>query len=251
MGLFVMAPAGYYYSSQTCTPQPTPAPFQHFLVYSGQGAYDPLKGPFPEGCSPEDPLVPLGFCNDTERVFHKKIMGFSQEEMEAEEQEAKEFYSDRFGLDVERLLEQQRVSIVPFFLDPRQDYRAFVFSGECAPNEGYEVRDGGFILGVIDPEGVQLGGEFEGQKAPAGSGALFGLYNVLVTGPNAREEIIRYKAVSLGSSAGGFAVVDCDLQHPVWGEGLAQGLGSNRMLKDGRIKAVIRNVLTFPPLGEP
>ena len=251
MGLSVMAPARYYYSSKSCTLQSTPAPFQHFLVYSAQGAYKPLEGPFPEGCSPKDPLVPSGFCNDTERVFHKKIMGFSEEEIRAEETRAQEFYMERFGLDAKKLSEQERAVFVPFRLDPRRDYRAFVFSGECVPNEGYEIRDGGFLLSITDPEGVDLGGEFEGQKAATNSTMLFGMYNILLTVPTAKEEVIRYMSLDPAVASGGIRTVNCELQHSAWGEGLLQGTVSNRMKGTGQVQAVIRGVLTFPPLGDP
>lgn len=247
----MIAHARYYYSSRTCTPQPTPAPFRQFLVYSAQGAYDPLAGPFPDGCSPPDPLISTGVCTDMERVFHKKIMRFSEEQIKAEERRAKEFYLERFGLDADRLLEEGRVALIPWLQDPRQDYRVFIFSGECVPSEGYKVRDGGFILAITDPRGVDLGGEFEGQKAPAGSGVLFGLYNILITGRHPREEVMRYRARGLLAPSQGVTAVDCDLYHPVWGEGLLQGTVFNKMLEGGHIQATRRSVLTFPPFGEP
>ena len=246
----MIAHARYY--RRTCTLQPTPAPFQHFLVYSAQGSYDPLEGPFPEGCSPEDPLITSGFCTDTEeRFFHKKIMGFSEEESNDEERKAKGFFLQRFGLDAETLLEQGRATFTRIRFDPRQDFRAFVFSGECVSSEGYKWRNGGFLLSIIDPEGVELGGEFDGQKAPEGSGVLFGMYNILITGPYAREEIIRYRSLMPTATSRGITTVNCELHHPAWGEGLLQGLISSRMQGDGKLQAATRSVLTFPPFGNP
>lgn len=251
LGLFVIAHSKHYHSPETCTPQATPEPFRHFLVYSAQGIYNPMGEPFPEGCFPGDPLLTLGSCTDTETVFLKKIMNFTEEEIAAEEVKAREFFMERFGLDVEKLSEQGRVSMVPVRVDPRQQYTAFVIGGECVPEEGYEVRDGSFFLTITDPEGVELGGEFEGQMAPATSFMLFGHYNVLIKGPNAREEIIRYKSTMASMPSQGFIILTCELQHPVWGEGLLQGLASTEMLGNGQVQGIIRSVLTFPPLGAP
>lgn len=241
LGLFIVVNARF--SSSYCTPSPTPAPFRHFLVYSAQGIYDPLIGEFPfKGCSP------VGFCAGGDVAFLKRIMKFTEREVSAEEGRAREFFLERFGLDVQKLSAEGRVSLFSWVLDPRQEYTAFVFSGESVPSEGYQVRDGGYILTITDPEGIGLGGELRGQKAPMGALILFGIYDILITGPNAREEIIRYKSITPMIPSQGF-IINCELEHPVWGKGLAQGLVSSVDLGDGKIQASIRNVLTFPPHG--
>jgi hypothetical protein len=49
--------------------------------------------------------------------------------------------------------------------------KAFFYSmaGERVPAEGWEVRDGGWQLVVIDPDGFELGGDFAGLTIPAWS----------------------------------------------------------------------------------
>lgn len=249
--LALLVIANTKYLPSTCIPPPAPAPFRNFIVYSAQGIYKPLEGPFPRGCSPDDPTVSGGVCTDVERIFYKSVMKFTEQEIKAEEAQAREFFMEKFGLDVEGLVGQGRVSFFTWFLDPRQEYTAFVFSGECVPREGYEVRDGGFMVSVIDPDGVELGGEFGGQRLPVGAAMVFGFYNIVVTGRYAREEVIRFKTLTPIIPSQGFVVADSQLEHPEWGEGLAQGLNSIQMRGDGEIQATVRNVLTFPPRGDP
>lgn len=238
--------------SLSCDPPPTPAPFRQFLVFSAQGIYKPAEGPFPEGCSPDDMLISIGVCTDSESFFFKSIMNFTDEEIDAEVVAAKDFFLGRFGLDVDELAQKGRIVLVPFQLDPRQEYTVFFFSGEAVPSRGYEIRDGGHILAATDPEGVELGGASAGQILPEGGLLLFGFYNIRVTGPKAREEVIRYSSITPAVAAeDGSGSLNCELQHSVWGEGLAQGFVSRRTFAGGQIQTIIRNVLTFPPLGQP
>lgn len=234
-----------------CTPPPTPAPFRNFLVYSGQGIYDLVEEPLPDGCFADDAFIAVGLCSGGKRAFYQKIMNFTEQEFAAEEGKAKEFFLGRFGLDADVLSEQGRALLFPFVLDPRRRYTTFVFSGECVPSEGYEVRDGGFGMAVTDPEGVELGGEFVGQKMPVGALVVFGFYNIRVTGRSAREEVIRYRSLTPVLPSDAPVAGNCEVEHPVWGEGLAQVISGNEMLGDGQIQAVMRNVLTFPPFGNP
>lgn len=46
----------------------------------------------------------------------------------------------------------------------------------------------------------------------------------------------------------GITSFQCALRHPVWGEGVAEGVAvPPRILPDGRIQVAVRNVITFPP----
>lgn len=48
--------------------------------------------------------------------------------------------------------------------------------------------------------------------------------------------------------ADGVVSFQCALWHPVWGEGVAEGVSvPPRVLPDGRIQVAVRNVVTFPP----
>ena len=239
------------YLRPACIPPPIPAPFRNFLVYTAHGIYDPLKEPLPNGCLADDAFIFGGLCSGGKSAFYQKVMNFTEREFAVEEGKAREFFLGRLGLDAEGLSEQGRVLFFPWMMDPRRRYTAFVFSGECVPSEGYEVRDGGFAVAGTDPEGVELGGEFVGQKLPLGAMVIFGFYNIRITGPNAREEVIRYRSLTPLIPLEEPSPGNCELEHPVWGEGLAQVLTGNEMLGDGKIQAVMRNVLTFPPLGNP
>ena len=237
--------------SQACVPPPTPESFQSFIVYSTTGVYDPLEGPFPEGCSPEDAFIGMGLCEGAEDVFYRGIMQMNDSAVAIEEAKARVFFMQRFGLDPERLEKDGRAIFSAYLTDPRQKFVAHVFPRECVPSEGFQVRDGGHMLVVTDPEGVELGQEFEGQTAPVGTRLVHGLYNIVVTGPNARVKIMRFTSLTPSAPAHGMHMLNYEMKSLEWGAGLAQGLTSMETMEDGRMRAVQRTVLTFPALENP
>ena len=225
----------------------TPAGFDKLALYMGTGIFDPL-----------DPEPRLGitdcvgiFCDGM--FFQKEVMGRTDEEIAAVREQAKDFYWDRFGIDVDDPAMAGRITFTMFTLNPDFEYRLHVLSGANAPSEGWQIRDGGFQLAVTDPAGIDLGGELTGTHAPAGSAMFFGNYNILVTdedGEPKDELIIFYKSNVPGETLpNGSFMFRCDMFIEEWGEGLGMGTILTVPLSDGRIRANARNVLTFPPVS--
>src|SRR5215213_5999785 len=65
-----------------------------------------------------------------------------------------------------------------FMSDPHNEYRAYVISGQEVPPENWVVRDGGRMVTVTDPEGITLGGEYEGMIVSVDTVLVFGDYNI-------------------------------------------------------------------------
>jgi hypothetical protein len=223
---------------------PTPTGFDRYLVYMANGVFDPE----------EEPAILPG------DIFQQEIMGRSEAEIAEQEALARQFFEQRFGLN----LEDGTVIFESFTFNPVHNYRAYTISGESVPAEGWVVRDGGFRAEVVAEDGVTLGGEFAGMHVPQGTGVVFGDYNILVTGPGQSGEHPEQREIVLHYRSGDPLIVDqfgvmhftCGLvdsetdlgiTEDNW-DGMAQGvMRPPEMLPDGTVKVSIRNVLTFPP----
>ena len=224
----------------------TPDGFDRLAVYMSNGAFD-LNEPHPQ--------VPGCFQLRCDlRYFHEEILGWTPTESLAEELAARAFFAQRFGLDVKQLEADGRLSLQGAYGDPRIGYRLFHLAGKKVPSSGWELHDGSYMAIVTDPAGIELGGEFTGVRLPAGGHVVYGIYNVRTTLPNgdpAGEIVIRFKSLTpIVVNADGTAMFRCELEHPDWGAGLAQGTFWSQFLPDGRTRVSIRNILTFPGLGE-
>jgi hypothetical protein len=206
-----------------------PEGFDQLLVYMATGVYDP-----------DDPNyeAPDG------DFWHREIMGRSDEEIEQNRNEAIAFFQERFGIDPST---HEGVSFMSFMFDPRNEYRAYVVSGREVLPEGWVIRDGGWNMTVTDPEGITLGGEFEGKHVPEGTMVVFGDYNIDTGGD---PIIIHYQSGEpiIPSETGAIYFL-CELISEDFGNGLAQGISAPKALEDGLTQANVRNVLTFPGLG--
>ena len=216
---------------------PPPENFGFQLVYMADGIFDPSTGPS---------------AAELSDWFHKDVMGRSDEEIEAERQKAHEHFEAQFGLDLE--LEE----VMAFDQDPRTQYRAYKITGYRVPEEGWLVREGGFMVNLA--AGTTLYGAFggaEGVTLPGDGMIVYGEYNIDVTAPGTGNDpddiIIHYQSESPIVPTGEFGtaflcrVTSDDFED--FGGGLAQGVFRNHVTEDGRQVANIRNVLTFPGLG--
>jgi len=219
-----------------------PAPFGKYIVYSAAGVFNPNIPPV-EG--------------DLAAWFHGTVMGRSQAEMAQEHARADQFFLTTFGI--------APGVAMPFGLDPRNAYTAYVVSGENVPSEGWVVRDGGFmaVTGNDGSGGRKLYGTWgggAGKWVPAGTFVVYGDYNIRVTGPgqgNGNDKdvrkpiIIHYESAEpiIGNPYQAGILFQCRVSHPEFGAGLAQGISIPRTMADGRTIANIRNILTFPGLG--
>jgi hypothetical protein len=221
---------------------PTPAGFNRYLVYMANGVFDPATTP---------DLLPGD-------IHQKEVMKRTPKEIAQQEALARQFYRQRFGLN----LDDGSVSFQSFTFNPANNYRAYTIAGESVPAEGWVVRDGGFSATVMAEGGVTLGGQFPGVHVPKGTSFAFGDYNILVSEPGGkpgkqREIILHYRSGDpLITDQFGVLAFRCGLVNSEtdlgvteasWA-GMAQGLVRPRQqLPDGTVKVSIRNVLTFPP----
>jgi hypothetical protein len=232
-------------------PQRTPRGFDMYIVYMADGFYDPATphpGRFP-GCGNPVP----GQCDS--EYFQRNIMKRSSEEIAAEEAAAITFFNERFGLDVEDPANADRLLLAPIMVDPRTRYRVRTMAGMQIDDRGWVLQDGGWLLAVIDPDGFDLGGEFEGTHVPTGAFVAFGDYYISVPPQRGSQRdpiIIHYQSDKpIVVNADGTVMFQCQLFSEEFGEGLAQGTSEWFNFEDGFVKMNIRNVLTFPPLGRP
>jgi hypothetical protein len=156
---------------------------------------------------------------DAERVafFQQTIMGRSPEEVAEQEQLAKDYFHDRFGLDFGA--GSSGFTFSAFVLNPHVNYRAYIVSGMAVPNSGWEVRDGGFQV-VLTEETVLHGtyGGSAGIEVPAGASMVFGDYNIDVTNLGSSDVLIHYQSHSpIISRADGEVSFNCDLMTTRWG----------------------------------
>lgn len=178
--------------------------------------------------------------------FFKDVLGLTDQEIEERRLAAIDFYAERFGIDVN----DPKVYMTGFQIDPAADYRAIMMTGKGKnPGKGYPIIDGGFAVAVIDPAGLDLGGEFEGTHVPAGTMFAAGGSYVIKRGHHKKDIVINYQSRGPMQPVGTGGVINCEVVHPVWGKGLGWGYFEFHSLSNGQISAQVRNVLTFPGLG--
>ncbi len=178
--------------------------------------------------------------------FFKNVMGLTDAEIDEKRENAIAFYMDRFGLDVN----DPRLYLTGFQIDPAADYRVVMMSGKRNNvGKGLPIVDGGFALAVVDPEGIELGGEFEGTHVPAGTMfAAEGNY-VIKRGKGRKDLVLSYQSRGPMQPVGTGGIINCEVFHPVHGAGVGWGYFEFHTLTNGQTAAQVRNVLTFPAFG--
>jgi hypothetical protein len=214
-----------------------PDGFQQYLTFMAQ---------------PREVAEPTVVDYDSFKAFQAEVWGRDQAAIDAFRAEAVAFYAERFGLDFSNadIAEDgsqtiDGATLVPSFVAPETEYRAYTIGGRWTPPEGYVVRDSSFNV-MLTP-GTVLHGEYGGAagRVAADGGLLaYGDYNILIPGPgrSGNDETIEIRFSSTGpivANADGVMTFVCDLESEQWGSGQARGIvtGSN---------GEIRNVLTFP-----
>ena len=194
-------------------PLAPPAGYDEFAVFTVRGGWE-FSASVPGTPNCENSTICI-----TDQHY-ADIMNFTPAEILVEQAKAKEWFVHRFGMDVDDPANAGRLSLFPFTVNPNLDFRAFYISGRHVPSDGYEIRDGGFALAVIDPAGFTLGGDFPGRHVPQGSLVAFGVYNILITNPAGdpvEEKLYYYRAdtanapVTLTGPDGGIFAASCQL----------------------------------------
>jgi hypothetical protein len=228
-------------------PVPKPNGYDEFLTFVADGEWNPAVPPSggPKNCN-------FIFCDGT--YFHEKVMRFSPDQIAALEAEAKAYFKDEFGVDVDDPANTGRVDFGMLEIDPRWNYRVRAWSNHWVPKKGWEVRDGAFFAMIIDPNGFELGGNFAGVLANPGDMLFMGHYNIKYKRTpwgRWREKIIKYRSTTpmLTEPRFGLVTIDCQLSRDGFQEdrGAAQGLGGPLIpAPNGTLKMNARNVLLFP-----
>ena len=208
-----------------------PDGFDQTLVYMATGVYDPND---PDYEAPDGDF------------WHREIMGRSDEEIAENRAEAVDFFVERFGINPD---ERDDVMFTDFMFDPRNEYRVYAIGGRDVPTEGWVIRDGGWMLAITNPDGVTLGGEFDGVTVPQGTMMVFGDYNIDTV--DGDPIIIHYRSGEpIVPQSAGWIAFRCELHSDEFGYGLAQGISEPVVDENGVVTANVRNILTFPVLGE-
>ena len=222
----------------------TPDHLELFMNYMANGIWDPND---PHYTPPDG------------EYFHRVIRGRSEEEMAEVRDAAAAFFHTVYGVDVDAPEMQGRVVLEPFMFDPRMDIRAFTISGETIPPEGVPIEDGGFRMIVLDPDGITLGGDFQGVAVPQFTVGLFGEW-VIKLPPRPvrfkraakhtakREMIFEYRSGNLlFPNADGAEIFVCPARSKNgFGAGLFAGYFKVPLqLPDGRRMARVRGVVTL------
>ncbi len=229
---------------------PIPTGFTHdFRVFMSTGVVDDVT-------QPEPPFVDCFRALCDGEYFHKVVMGRTEAETAALDELAKNFYLDRFGIDVDDPINAGRILFQRYTLDPRMNYRNYLAAGKKIPAEGWHIYDGGWVIVVTDPNGYTLGGEWEGYHTEIGTLLFFGNYHIMETNSAGRvvnEVDIYYRAGGpLNPDTGFDASFACELSldgqdFPTGVQGIAQGITSAVPVGETGTKITVRNVMTFGP----
>jgi hypothetical protein len=211
--------------------------YTKYLVFRGDGLWRSVDGSLMVG----------GISQGNGIAFQREIMKRSDAQIETHRQEAIAFMKQRYGLDV--TVPSNDFIFTDIQIDPQNRLRAYTVSGESAPAGGWEVRDGGWGLFVMNPNGVMLGGQFAGVHLAGGSAIFYGDYNVLVErADGTTEEIVIHYDSDLPFSFDPFGAgpIRCRLISEKYGVGFAGGMVNPRFLDNNFLmQQDIRNVLMF------
>jgi hypothetical protein len=200
-----------------------------------------------------DPGVP---AEDTAEFYQKSVRGRDDAEIAEHRAEAAAYFLDQFGLDFRSADFDNGVAFFGFMDARRNNYRAYTISGERVPSSGFLVDGGGWMFAVTNPDGVRLHGRYGGSEGiwvPPDTAGVFGEYVVHLSSgesPSVGDQIVmRFQSQRpIIARSDGVVSFQCELRHPVWGEGVAEGVSvPPKLLPDGRIQVAVRNVVTFPP----
>jgi hypothetical protein len=234
--LLLSATAGKAVGDDTAE-NPAPRGYVKYLVFMANGVL------------PEDEVFIFG--QDAVDLFHKGVMGRSDEEVATHGVEAAAFFGDRFGIDIS----DPRLLFSPVYFNPANNYRAYTVSDESVPPEGWVVEDGGWIVLTFAP--ITLDGDegFAGIEVPTGTIFLYGDYSIEKThhgkGHQRRPIRIQYEAgspVLPPANAADQRSFQCLLTSELFGSGMAQGIVAP-LVAGGIAQQNYRNVLTFSNLS--
>ena len=216
-------------SDESSGPAPAPNGYSEYLVFIQDGTYDPA-----------DPNFELPTKDSHQRDTWK----FSDAEITQFEADAKAFFIDRYGVDVDDPANADRITYDFYIVDPRADYRVVTMANRAVPPEGWPVSDAYYGVIITDPAGYALGGEFTGFTAPVGSALAYGRYQI-ETDTGESIPIAFQSASPFTFDAFGNMSFRCELRSDELGSGEASGIWHGTQASNGDFRVDLRNVLTF------
>lgn len=234
-----------------------PEGFQNMVVYFADGEFD-FASP-----NPSVPNCYHIFC--VGNYWFEKILKKNPTEILNEQINAKAFFLKRFGLDVDQLVDSNQATLMPFYNDPRMNYRARIVGNYSVHKLGWEVHDGGIAL-VLGTE-LTLGGDWAGVKVSPGTMMVYGGYAIQpsILKENSHQKrlvnsnkliVIRYQSGEpiLPPGPSGAIFFRCEIVSSPWGSGIAQGINNIVPKRDGIepmsvVKMATRNTLSFSGNG--
>jgi hypothetical protein len=208
---------------------PPPDGYSNLVVFIGDGVWNPT-----------DP----SYAPPTMEEIQREHWGFSDADMAQYEADAKAFFVDRYGIDVDDPATADRVMFTSYAADPRMGYRVVSMANRVVPAEGWPINDAAFLLSIVDPAGFELGGEFAGVTVPTGTRVTYGRYHFV---PGEDEPIlIDFQSISpYGVDAFGVGAIRCELFSKQLGAGEANAAYRFGQEADGDFTLTASTVLTF------
>jgi hypothetical protein len=206
-----------------------PTGYSNYMVFIQDGSYDPA-----------DPDVAL----PSKEEFQRDTWKLSDDEIVQFEADAKAFFVERFGVDVDDPANADRITYDFYIIDPRANYRVVTMANREVPPEGWPVSDAYYGVIIVDPNGYELGGELAGYTVPVGSALAYGRYQIET---DAGESIpIAFQSTSpFTFDAFGTMTFRCELASEEFGAGEASGVWHGTQENNGLFSVNLRNVLTF------
>jgi hypothetical protein len=195
-----------------------------------------------------DPLAPDYQPMDFDSFFVDHF-GHGPDEIEAEKQEAKDFFADTYGLDVDQLVADGRATFDEFRMDYDVNYRVRAMPGRYVQPEGWLIDDLALSVTIIDPEGVELGGQYAGMTFGPGIVGVWGYYAFDALHPDGSFDetlTIKYHSDDIPTfSVDGRGLYYCKLYSDEFGTGLARITAIIRQNEDGTTSWDVSNVQSW------
>lgn len=209
-------------------------PTTDYGLFIADGSFDPLDASY----------TPPAF----EDFFYDRL-GMSAADLEQVRADAKSFYLESYGLDVDAELAAGRISWNELRFDPRGQYRAYALPGRAVPREGWVVDDVTLAPLIIDPAGIELSGPYEGVVAEPGMFAVTGIYAVEALDESGEPDetmLIYYHSDGLAANSfEGRALLYCVMESDDLGTGLGHVTSAITQLEDGRLHYEFTNAQTW------
>ena len=214
-------------SEEPAVRAPLPDGYTAMYMQIADGEYDPLE--LTETPSLREAWVQIGVEQDFDAWYEESLLWFA----------------DEFGLDYDDPTMEGRLQIVEVATTAADAYRVVMSTWDEVPPEGLPVIDVAVYLLVVDPQGIELGGAWEGTVAGPGALVARGLY--AIERPSGMLHVPFQSAAPGIASVTGITTAECNVEHPELGPGRAIVVGrGSQDPTTGRVTSLARNIFTFP-----